>query len=134
MEYIDRDGMEELLYAIQNAAHIELHLLELQEKNSSKGDLSEYIEKSRSIRRDLMFKLCDMFDDNNVGAIWCTLKHALLLHLHLLELYQKDYDKFYIDKAKDTYLMINDLLKLKYTNYSNCARCENDKERLINES
>jgi hypothetical protein len=127
-EVIDRDKMEELLYAIQNAAHTEGHLLEVHEKNYSKGDLTKFITEAREIRRDLMTELTKMFEHNNVGAIWCVLKHALLTHFHLLELYEKDYEKVYIELAQRTYLMINDLLKTEYPNYSNCARCDGDKE------
>ena len=127
-EVIDRDKMEELLYAIQNAAHTEYHLLEVHEKNFTKGDLSKFIDEARNIRRDLMNQLLKMFEHNNVGAVWCVIKHALLTHFHLLELYEKDYEVEYIELAQRTYLMINDLLKTEYPNYSNCARCEGDKE------
>ena len=127
-ERIDRDKMEELLYAIQNAAHTEYHLLEVHEKNYTKGDLDPFIERARETRRVLMNELMDMFDENGVGAIWCVIKHALLTHFHLLELYQKDYEKIYIEQAQEVYLMINDLLKHKFENYSNCARCDGDRE------
>ena len=125
---IDRDKMEELLYAIQNAAHTECHLLEVHEKNMNKGDLVPFIEEARDIRRELMVELQAMFEHNGVGAIWCVLKHSLLLHFHLLELYEKDYEKKYLELAQRTYLLINDMLKTKYVDYSNCARCEGDKE------
>lgn len=127
-EVIDRDKMEELLYAIQNAAHTEYHLLEVHEKNYTKGDLSKFIEEARDIRRVLMDQLLKMFEHNGVGAIWCVIKHALLLHFHLLEMYEKDYESVYIEQAQRTYLMINDLLKTEYKNYSNCARCEGDQK------
>ncbi len=127
-ETIDRDKMEELLYAIQNAAHTECHLLEVQEKNHTKGDLVEFIKKARETRRVLMDQLMIMFEGNGVGAVWCVIKHALLTHFHLLELYEKDYEKIYIEQAQEVYLMINDLLKHKYENYSNCARCDGDRE------
>ena len=126
-EVIDRDKMEELLYAIQNAAHTEYHLLEVHEKNFTKGDLSEFIDRARETRRVLMDELVKMFDCNGVGAIWCVIKHALLLHFHLLELYEKDYEKVYIEEAQKTYLLVNDLLKTTYKDYSNCARCDGDK-------
>lgn len=126
-EVIDRDKMEELLYAIQNAAHTEYHLLEVHEKNYKKGDLTGFITQARETRRVLMDELLKMFDCNGVGAIWCVLKHALLLHFHLLELYEKDYEEVYIEEAQKVYLMINDLLKTEYKDYSNCARCEGDK-------
>lgn len=128
-EVIDRDKMEELLYAIQNAAHTECHLLEVHEKNYTKGDLTKFIDDAREVRRALMVELMDMFEENNVGAIWCVLKHALLTHFHLLELYEKDYEQVYIEQAQKVYLMINDLLKTQYNNYSNCARCDGDKEK-----
>jgi hypothetical protein len=70
-----------------------------------------------------------MFEYNGVGAIWCVIKHALLTHFHLLELYQKNYEPVYIEQAQQVYLMINDLLKTKYNNYSNCSRCDGDKEQ-----
>jgi hypothetical protein len=127
-EVIDRDKMEELLYAIQNAAHTEYHLLEVHEKNYTKGDLSKFIDEARNIRRDLMNELLKMFEHNGVGAIWCVIKHSLLTHFHLLELYEKDYEVVYIELAQRTYLLINDLLKTEYPNYSNCARCDGDKE------
>jgi hypothetical protein len=126
-EVIDRDKVEELLYAIQNAAHTEYHLLEVHEKNYTKGDLTKFITEARMIRRDLMNELLVMFEHNNVGAVWCVIKHVLLTHFHLLELYEKDYEVVYIELAQRTYLMINDLLKTNYPNYSNCARCEGDK-------
>jgi hypothetical protein len=125
---IDRDKMEELIHAIQNAAHTEYHLLEIHEKNHTKGDLTSFISQARDIRRTLMNELVIMFEDNNVGAIWCVLKHALLTHFHLLELYEKDYEKVYIEEAQKMYLLINDMLKTEYHNYSNCARCDGDKE------
>lgn len=125
-EVIDRDKIEELLYAIQNAAHVEYHLLEVHEKNYTKGDLSQYILEARNIRRDLMLELNLMFDDTGIGAVWCVIKHALLLHFHLLELYEKHFETKYIKLAQQTYLLINDLIKHKYDNYSNCARCDND--------
>ena len=127
-EIIDRDKMEELLYAIQNAAHTEYHLLEVHEKNHTKGDLTGFISKARETRRVLMDELLNMFEENGVGAIWCVIKHACLLHFHLLELYEKDYEPVYIEQAQSVYLMINDLLKTKYEDYSNCARCDGDKE------
>ena len=127
-ETIDRDKMEELLYAIQHTAHVEEHLLELYEKNFTKDDLSDFIKRSRDTRRVLMDELITMFEHNGVGAIWCVLKHALLAHFHLLELYEKDYERVYIEEARKVYLMINDLLKHEYKNYSNCARCDGDKE------
>lgn len=126
-EIIDRDKMEELLYAIQNAAHTEYHLLEVHEKNYKKGDLTGFINQARETRRILMDELLVMFEGNGVGAIWCVLKHALLLHFHLLELYEKDYEEVYIEQAQKIYLMINDLLKTSYNNYSNCARCDGDR-------
>ncbi len=126
-EVIDRDKMEELLYAIQHAGHTECHLLEVQEKNIQKGDLTDFIDKARETRRKLMDELIKMFESNGVGAIWCVLKHALLLHFHLLELYQKDFEAVYIEEAQNVYLMINDMLKTKYENFSNCARCDGDK-------
>ena len=127
-EVIDRDKMEELLYAIQNAAHTEYHLLEVHEKNHTKGDLTPFIERARETRRVLMNELMGMFECNGVGAIWCVIKHALLTHFHLLELYQKDFEQVYIEQAQEVYLMINDLLKHEYENYSNRARCDGDKE------
>lgn len=127
-EIIDRDKMEELLYAIQNAAHTEYHLLEVHEKNYKNGDLKPFIERARETRRVLMKELMIMFDKNGVGAIWCVIKHALLTHFHLLELYQKDFENIYIEQAQEVYLMINDLLKHKFEKYSNCARCDGDKQ------
>jgi len=127
-EVIDRDKMEELLYAIQNAAHTECHLLEVHEKNHTKGDLTEFISRARETRRVLMDELMDMFEGNGVGAVWCVIKHALLTHFHLLELFEKDYEKIYIEQAQEVYLMINDLLKHEYKDYSNCARCDGDRE------
>jgi len=127
-EIIDRDKMEELLFSIQNAAHTEYHLLEVHEKNYTKGDLTSYIEQARDIRRVLMNELMNMFNDNGVGAIWCVIKHALLTHFHLLELYEKNYEKVYIEQAQKVYLLINDLLKHKYENYNNCSRCDGDKK------
>ena len=127
-EIIDRDKCEELLFAIQNAAHTEYHLLEVHEKNYTKGDLSKFIDEARNIRRDLMNELLKMFECNGVGAIWCVIKHSLLTHFHLLELYEKDYEVVYIELAQRTYLLINDLLKTEYPNYSNCARCDGDKD------
>lgn len=129
-EVIDRDKMEELLYAIQNAAHTEYHLLEVHEKNHTKGDLAPFIERARETRRVLMNELMEMFEGNGVGAVWCVIKHALLTHFHLLELYEKDYEKIYIEQAQEVYLMINDLLKHEYKNYSNCARCDGDREEV----
>ena len=126
-EVIDRDKMEELLYAIQNASHTEYHLLEIHEKNYSKGDLSKFIDEARNIRRDLMNELLKFYPQS--GAIWCVIKHSLLTHFHLLELYEKDYEQIYIELAQKTYLLINDLLKTEYPNYSNCARCDGDKEK-----
>lgn len=125
MEIIDKDFDEELLWSIMNAAHTEYHLLEVHEKNHSKGDLTKFIKEARDIRRCLMNKLITKY---NVGAIWCVLKHALLTHFHLLELYQKNYEKVYIELAQRTYLLIDDMLKSEYKNYSNCARCDGDKE------
>lgn len=127
-EIIDRDKMEELLYAIQNAAHTEYHLLEVQEKNNDKGDLSWAIMSARDTRRVLMEQLVEMFEENEIGAVWCVIKHALLLHFHLLELYEKDYEEVYINEAKKVYLMVNDLIKTKYNGYSNCARCDGDRD------
>ena len=121
---IDRDKVEELLYAIQNAAHVEYHLLEVHEKNFDKGDLCEFIDKARETRRVLMDELMTIYD---AGAVWCAIKHGLLLHFHLLELYEKNYEKVYIEQAQNVYLMINDLLKAEYKDYSNCPRCEGDK-------
>lgn len=126
-EVIDRDKMEELLYAIQNAAHTEYHLLEVQEKNNDKGDLTWAITSARDTRRALMDELVVMFEENDIGAVWCVIKHALLLHFHLLELYEKDYEEVYINEAKKVYLMVNDLIKTKYKDYSNCARCDGDR-------
>ena len=128
-EVIDRDKMEELLYAIQNAAHVEYHLLEVHEKNYTKGDLSPFVKESRDVRRLLMDELLKMFESNGVGAIWCVIKHSLLLHFHLLELYEKDYEPVYIELAQRVYLLINDMLKTEYPNYSNCARCDGDREQ-----
>ena len=125
MEIIDKDFDEELLWGIMNAAHTEYHLLEIHEKNHSKGDLTKFIQEARDIRRCLMNELITKYD---VGAIWCVLKHALLTHFHLLELYQKNYEKVYIELAQRTYLLIDDMLKAEYPNYSNCARCEDDQK------
>ena len=56
------------------------------------------------------------------------LKHIKKID-YCLELYEKNYEKVYIEQAQHMYLLINDLLKHKYDDYSNCARCDGDKNQ-----
>lgn len=123
---INRDEDEELLYAIQNMAHAEYHLLELYEKNLSKGFiLEEEITTIKSIRRALMARLEELY--GGTSTVWCTVKHLLLSHFHLLELFEHGYIKSYMIMANDVYTTIFSLIKKDYTGFTNCGRCDSDK-------
>lgn len=121
---IDRNNVEELLYAIQNAAHSEYHMAELMEHNLDKAhSLQKYILKFRDLRIKLMDKLAEIFP--SVKKTWCTIKHLLLLHFHLMEMYEKTGDDDYLVYAHDVYLDIDELLvQDEYDNLVKCSRCD----------
>lgn len=122
---IDRGIIEELLFAIMNVSHAEYHLIELAEYNIDKGgaSLSGEITRMRNNRVALMNRLSEHFP--NVNPAWCTVKHLLLSHFHLMELYEKSLDKFYLELAKDIYLELDELLVSdKYKDFTKCSRCE----------
>jgi hypothetical protein len=124
-EKIDRGIVSELLYAIENAIHAEYHLVELAVLNSDMVTdiVIEDIRDSRNIRVQLMEKLMDMFP--SVAPLWCTLKHNLAMEFHLMELFEKTEDEFYLQRLEDIHLTIDNLLQTEiYAYFTACPRCE----------
>jgi len=136
MERIDRNDMEELLFAIEHAAHAEYHLVEVIMNNfmlyvDQNRDYQTFINDQlytlREVRRSLMRIL--ETKRPNVGPLWCTLKHMLLLHFHLIELFEKSYDDIYLSHASKIWDDIGNLLKQEgaFDNYKHCAICNQDR-------
>ena len=135
-ERIDRNEIEELLFSIEHAAHAEYHLLEVVMnnlalyKNREPELINSTLELLRNTRRELMSKLEEKRP--NVGPLWCTLKHTLLLHFHLFELYEKYQDIGYLTMACRIWDKIGDLLKDQSTfvAYEHCAICNQDRTNI----
>lgn len=127
MTKIDRNPVMELIYAISNAGHAEMHLLELMAINPDEAFMfTESLDKARSIRVSLMEQLSYNF--TMVNPLWCVFKHLILLLTHLMEEYEKSKSTLILKASQDTMLLIDDLLSMPEVELKHCARCEKDKE------
>ena len=129
----DRNDIEELLFAIMNAGHAEYHLLELITNNyelyinRDRQFINAQIDLLRDTRRSLMENLEAIRP--NVGPLWCTLKHMLLLYFHLIEIFERNKDIRYLNIANKIWDNIGNLLKDKqsFLDYQHCAICNQDR-------
>ena len=129
MKNTDRNDIMELIYAISNTAHAEYHLIESLIINADiiPKNLPENVLELRKLRVELMIMLQELRP--NIGGLWCVFKHLFLTETHLMELYEKDLNYKYLEKAQKIREIVDDLLSIENIDkFKSCQRCDKDKE------
>lgn len=126
---------KQIIEILLTAANIELaaeHAAEIVAINSDKMTQAEAIiigdscKRLRETRRDLLLKAQELVPQ--IKGWWCVAKHLPSAEIQFYELYTQTGDMFYATTAKKIKLVLDDLLNIDSSiNFTNCPRCEEDK-------